>query len=146
MPFWNGCRRSRGGWTAFRIGVSWKERFLHLLQRCASIFSSHRRTSTGNHVSKINNKTNQHTTQCKGNVFLHIWNYSARVKKSKKKKKKGKAKTKIKTCGDSLEQFAVAKKNSRSCRTSFQNAEKHRESCRKLCRQMDNRTYETMDN
>ena len=50
-------RRSKGGWTAFRVGVghNWKVRFFPLLQGCASIFSSHRRTSTGYHVACVLN-------------------------------------------------------------------------------------------
>ena len=51
-------RMSKGGWTAFRMGVGhgWKERsFPLLLQRCASIFSSHRRSSTGHHVAYVSN-------------------------------------------------------------------------------------------
>ena len=58
-------RRSKGGWTAFRMGVchSWKEWVSPLLQRCASNFSSHRRTGTGevsllirSHVACVKNK------------------------------------------------------------------------------------------
>ena len=51
-------RRSKGGWTAFRMGVghSWKEQFFPPLQRCTSIFSSQRRANTGlNHVVRVSN-------------------------------------------------------------------------------------------
>ena len=56
--------------------------FFSDVHRC---FSSHARTGTGYHVasvlnsSKKSNKTNKHTTQCKGNVFLHMWINSSRV-------------------------------------------------------------------
>ena len=52
-------RRSKGGLTAFPMGVghSWKERFFPLLQRRASIFSSHRRNSRGYHVARVLNRS-----------------------------------------------------------------------------------------
>ena len=37
------------------VGHSWKERFFPLIQRRASIFSSHRRTSTGYNVARVLN-------------------------------------------------------------------------------------------
>ena len=45
---------------------SWRERFFPLFQRCALIFSSHRRTSIGHHVACVSNlsKKTKHVDEC----------------------------------------------------------------------------------
>ena len=66
MPFWSErfCgfervlfRRSKGGWTALRMGVSrgWKERFLPSSSAMCIDFSSHRRIGTGYHAACVSN-------------------------------------------------------------------------------------------
>ena len=69
--FW--FRRSTRGWTAFRMGVShsWKERFFPL-QRCAAIFASHRRTSTGYHACVLNLSNTELKAKAKGIPTLSV--------------------------------------------------------------------------